>query len=225
MHSTKHDILTLLKRNDGATVDALASSLELAPMTVRQHLMALERDTLVRTEEVRRATGRPHYRYLLSDEGHRRISDGHDRMLALLVEEAGLLEIADIDGIAPADRRGRLFARAATALADRHRAEVRALSNAAQADRIASILRSHGGFADWIEHVSGYELRDFACVYRANVHTDTACVWHETFLSRLIDAEIRVADGPADCARCCRYVIASGAPVVAANKGNHHDRH
>lgn len=225
MHSTKHDILTLLKRNDGGTVDALASNLQLAPMTVRQHLMALERDSLVRTEEVRRATGRPHYRYRLSDEGHRSVSDGHDRMLALLVEEAGLLEIADIAGIKPADRRSRLFARAAVRLAERYRAEVRALTDVARADRIAAILRSHGGFVDWVQHTSGYELRDFACVYRANVHIDAACAWHETFLSSLIDAEIRVADGPADCAACCRYVIPCDTAVVAANRGNHHDRH
>ena len=59
MHSTKTEILAHLKRNDGSTVDGIASSLNLAPMTVRQHLMALERDGAVRSEEVRRATGRP----------------------------------------------------------------------------------------------------------------------------------------------------------------------
>jgi len=59
MHSTKTEILAHLKRNDGSTVDGIASSLNLAPMTVRQHLMALERDGMVRAEEVRRFVGRP----------------------------------------------------------------------------------------------------------------------------------------------------------------------
>ena len=225
MHSTKHEILTLLKRNDGSTVDELATSLELAPMTVRQHLMAQERDGLVRAEEVRRATGRPHYRYRLTDEGHRRIADGHDRVLALFVEQAGLLEPADVDGLAPEDRRRRLFVRAATSLAERHRAEVHRLSSAAQADRIVEILQSHGGFADWIAAGDAYELRDFACVYRQTITGDGPCVWHETFLSGLIDAEIRVADGPANCAVCCRYIISSAAPAPASERGRTNGSH
>lgn len=219
MHSTKHEILTLLKRNDGSTVDELASSLEFAPMTVRQHLITLERDGLVRTEEVRRATGRPHYRYRLTNEGHRRIADGHDRVLALFVEQAGLLEPADIAGFAPEDRRRRLFVRAATSLAERYRRDVHGLSGGAQADRIVSILQSHGGFADWIEAGDAYELRDFSCVYRDTIGGDGPCVWHETFLSGVIDAEIRVADGPANCAVCCRYIISSGASAAAVDRG------
>ena len=89
MHSTKTDILALLKRNDGATVDEISSALGLAPMTVRQHLTALERDALVSGQEVRRPTGRPHFRFRLTEDGHRRVSDGYDRLLALLVTAAG----------------------------------------------------------------------------------------------------------------------------------------
>ena len=216
MHSTKSDILALLKRNDGGTVDELATSLSLAPMTVRQHLTALERDALVRSEEVRRATGRPHYRFRLTVDGHRRTLDGHDRMLALLVEQVGLLEPEHIVGAVPIERRIRLFQAGATALADRHRAEVLAIEDDARFDRIVAILQSHGGFPEYHATDDGYEIRDFGCVFRATVGATGPCAWHETFLSALLSVPIRTADGPSDCAVCCRYIIPVVAPASTA---------
>jgi predicted ArsR family transcriptional regulator len=214
MHSTKSEILALLKRSDGATVDELATSLSLAPMTVRQHLTALERDALVQSEEVRRPTGRPHYRYKLTGDGHRRTLDGHDRMLALLVEQAGLVEPILIVQASPAERRGRLFEAAAKALAERHREDVQALSGDERFDRVAAILQSHGGFAEWHRAGDAYEFRDFGCVYRATVGESGPCAWHETFLSALLNVPIRAADGVADCAVCCRYVIPVAMPAA-----------
>lgn len=209
MRSTKSEILALLKRNDGSTVDQLASSLSLAPMTVRQHLTALERDVLVRAEEVRRHTGRPHYRYRLTIDGHRRVSDGYDRMLALFVEQAGLLEPADSDGGNPAERRRRLFRKAATALAERHRPEMRALTPEAVANRIVGVLQAYGGFAEAQVEDGTIEIRDFGCVYRATAGADGPCVWHQAFLSHIIMGDAVAADGPAGCADCCRFIIRS----------------
>jgi len=217
MHSTKTEILTLLKRSDGATVDDLSTSIGLASMTVRQHLVALERDALVSAEEVRRATGRPHFRYRLTDEGHRRISDGYDRLVALLLDEAGCLEPGELSGPTPQDRRNALVRRAARALAARHRADVAAVRGPEKLDRLVAILRSYGGFAEWHACDEGYELRDFNCIIRENVGSGH-CEWHQTFLSEVLDASIRREQRPEDgCAICCRYVIASPR---SANRGN-----
>jgi predicted ArsR family transcriptional regulator len=205
MRSTKDEILGVLKRNGGSTVDELASSLNLASMTVRQHLTALERDLLVQSEEVRRQTGRPHYRYRLTRDGHRRMSDGYDRMLALLVEQAGHLD-AESPLSAPEHRRMDLFARAADALAERNRPE-RSGTPELEAERIVSVLQAYGGFAEWQVVDEAIEIRDYACVYRDTVGRDGPCVWHQTFISRMITGEAAPAEAPADCADCCRYLI------------------
>jgi predicted ArsR family transcriptional regulator len=213
MHSTKTNILALLKRSDGSTVDDLASALGLAPMTVRQHLMALERDRLVQAAEVRRATGRPHYRFRLTDAGHRRVSDGHDRMLALLVEHSGTLEPSDVVGD-PASRRAGLFRRAAEALAESHSAELQSLAWDDRLERVIEILRSFGGFADWHDLGDGTsELRDFSCVFRATVGDCVPCTWHGAFLAAALGVPVRPPVEPADCADCCRFVVPS--PVLA----------
>ena len=218
MHTTKSEILALLKRTDGATVDEFACALNLAPMTVRQHLTALERDGLVLAEEVRRPTGRPHYCYRLTPAGHSRVSDGYDRMLVLLVAQAGHLEPADADAT-PDERRARLFRRAAEALAAEHRAEVAALAGAEQMERVAAILRAHGGFAEWHDLGDEFELRDFSCVFRTAVGRHIPCAWHEPFLAAIFGADVRAAIEPAACADCCRYVVSSRVTTSASNRG------
>ena len=105
MHATKTEILARLKRTDNASVDELSSALGLAPMTVRQHLTALERDALVHAEEVRRPAGRPQFRYSLTDEGHRAVAEGYDRLVALLIEQAGALDPLELVGATPDGRR------------------------------------------------------------------------------------------------------------------------
>lgn len=219
MHSTKTDILALLKRNDGATVDDLSSSLGLASMTVRQHLTKLERDALVHAEEVRRATGRPHFLYRLTEAGHRRVSEGYDRLVALLVEEAGRMEVNGARS--EAERRIVLFRGAAATLAARHRAQVLGLEPAAQAERIAEVLRSVGGFPEWREHERGIDMRDFSCAMRAHVEIEGACPWHETLLSALVGAPVESAPRPDDgCAVCCRYIVPIRATAPGWNRGS-----
>jgi predicted ArsR family transcriptional regulator len=215
MHSTKTEILAHLKRNDGSTVDGIASSLNLAPMTVRQHLTALERDGAVRAEEVRRPTGRPHFHYRLTDDGHRRLSEGYDRLVALLVEQAGNLQP---NGHSPDGQRSALFRAAARALAERHAAEVRALPPAEQAARAVAILRMHGGFSEQHPDGDAFEIRDFGCVYRETVSRHGRCDWHETFLTELMDADVTAIDGgDSDCIAGCRYTVRvrAQAPGVA----------
>lgn len=217
MHSTKTEILAHLKRNDGSTVDGIASSLNLAPMTVRQHLTALERDGAVRAEEVRRPTGRPHFHYRLTDDGHRRLSEGYDRLVALLVEQAGILQP---NGHSPDGKRNELFRAAALALAERHGPEVRAMAPAEQTARAVAILRMHGGFSEQHAADDVIEIRDFGCVYRETVSRHGRCEWHETFLTALLDAEvISVASGGDECAVCCRYLIRQRVNAGGAEQG------
>jgi predicted ArsR family transcriptional regulator len=215
MHSTKTDILAVLKRRHGATVDELSSTLGLASMTVRQHLTALERDGVVRAREVRRPNGgRPHFHYDLTEEGHRRVSAGYDRLLQLIVQEAGNLDQASS---VPDDRRRELFRRAAASLAAKHRAEVANLSGKALAERLTEMLRSYGGFAEY--HVASdgaFEIQDYNCVFRSLVGGDGACGWHGPLLAELLDRPVTaVADEC--CDGCCRFVIEARRIAPAAS--------
>jgi len=221
MHSTKNEILALLKRSDGASVEELSTALGFASMTVRQHLTALERDSLVKAQEVRRGAGRPHFRYQLTEDGHRRMSDGYDRLLALLVTEAGRLEPGDLAATSADGRRALLFRRAAASLAERYAHEIATLTPKGQVEKLVAILRAHGGFAEFHERDGAYEVRDFACVYRSNVSANGKCEWHEVLLTGALTGDVRSAPAPEDaCAACCRYTVTIRAEAPAMNRGS-----
>ena len=99
VRSTKSQILALLKRSAGCTVDELASALELARMTVRQHLATLERDNLIIAREVRRPTGRPHFVYSLTDKGEETFPKRYDHLADMLIDEVGFLDSSEIEGL------------------------------------------------------------------------------------------------------------------------------
>ncbi|MBI4279860.1 MAG: transcriptional regulator [Armatimonadetes bacterium] len=69
MHSTRKEILGLLKKRGPMTVRELSESLGITPMGVRQHLATLERDAYVAVEGVRRGQGRPSRIYAITPEG------------------------------------------------------------------------------------------------------------------------------------------------------------
>ena len=55
MQSTRQEILEILKEDREATVEDLASRLELTPMTIRHHLNVLQAQNLVVAPTVRRS--------------------------------------------------------------------------------------------------------------------------------------------------------------------------
>jgi DeoR family transcriptional regulator, suf operon transcriptional repressor len=59
----------LLEHKSGATLDELVSSVRLSRTAVNQHLIALERDGLVRKAASRKTGGRPLHLYVLTEAG------------------------------------------------------------------------------------------------------------------------------------------------------------
>lgn len=70
VHPIRRTILEILKREESATVNDLAESLEMAPVSVRHHLDLLISDGLVATPRVQRnaGAGRPQQIYALTPE-------------------------------------------------------------------------------------------------------------------------------------------------------------
>ena len=102
IQSSKVRILAVLKRCGPRSVDDLAAALHLAPMTVRQHLTALERDEMVSVAEQRNGAGRPRHLYSLTDLGDSAFPRRYDRFASMLLiaservrrESAALLAVS-----------------------------------------------------------------------------------------------------------------------------------
>ncbi len=207
MHSTKNLILAFIKRNGGGTVDGLAQALELAPMTVRQHLVTLQRDDLLQAEAVRRSTGRPHYVYRLTQRGDDTFPKRYDRLAQALLQEVSNLESDDIEGLGPGEKASLVLRRVAERLAGEYAPLVRGRALNEQVAAVTEILHADGGFAEWEKTENGYVIRDYNCLFnRAPLQDGDGCQWHFYFLSKILGPSLRF-EPVEGCGDCCRYVV------------------
>ena len=217
MRTTKSEILANLKRTGGSSIEELATSLGLARMTVRQHLAMLERDTLVSSREVRRATGRPHYVFSLTDRGEEMFPKRYDRLAGLILEEVSLLDGAEISGLTPAEKRHLLFDKMVGRLHIQYEAKVAGKALKERVEAVAGILDEEGGFAEWRPVNGGFEIADYNCVYRRVVDShDDLCDWHLSLLSRLLGNDVSCTQFMSKGAECCRFVVEGGEAAAPA---------
>jgi predicted ArsR family transcriptional regulator len=207
MQSTKQQLLTLLKRTGSVTIDEAAGALMIASMTARQHLTGLERDGLVRSEKVKRQTGRPHYLYSLTPRGEDMFPRRFDLFAQALIEEVALLAAGDIEGLDPDAKRSLLIQRTADRLADRFRVRVGGHDLEQRVVAVTEVLDLIGGFAEWLKTDDGFEVRDYNCVFSRLVVEQSGCQLHARLLTQLLSWPVRhevMRDGRAEC---CRYLI------------------
>jgi len=210
MQTTKSQILGLLKRSGGSTVEELASSLSLARMTVRQHLATLERDDLVTAREVRRATGRPHFLYTLTDKGEETFPKRYDRLADMIIDEVGLLDGSEIDGLSPVEKKALLFRKLAQRLAEQYASRVEGKRLEERVQTVTEILQSESGFAEWRKVESGFEILDYNCAYRKVAENQDLCAWHLELLTRLLGGPVRAVSFQSKGGDMCRFVVEGG---------------
>ena len=226
MRNTKEEILSLLKRNGGHSVNELAASLNLASITIRQHLTKLDRDGLLVTESRVQdnggphSSGRPHYVFRLTAKAHaQEFPYRSDRLVELLVREIGHLVGSDLEGLSSKDKTFLVLDRLAQRLAEEYASLLQGWPLQERIVFVTEVMRADGGFAEWKQTEQGYEICDFNCLFHRLLAGD-ACEWHGSFLSRMLGSDVLVKPCSDDKGQCCRYSIepaasAGGEPAVA----------
>jgi len=214
MSSTKKEILAQLKRNGGHTADELALMVGLAAITVRQHLTALQRDELVKVERRRGPDGRRRLVFQLSGKGHAAFPRRSDRLAELLLQEIARLNGADLEGRDGPEKIALVLRRLARRLAEEYAPLLRGWPLEERVAFVAKVLHADGGFAEWERTESGYEIRDYNCLFHRLVSgEDELCEWHRCFVSQMLGAEVRAVPCPNEGAPCCRYLVMAAETV------------
>jgi predicted ArsR family transcriptional regulator len=207
MQTTKQQILALLKRTGGATVDEAAGALSIASMTARQHLVSLERDGILEVSAVKRATGRPHFTYRLTPKGENLFPRRYDLLACLLVDEVGNVQAEDFRSRSPEEKRSLLVERVVDRLIEDHRPLVGGRTIERRVAAVTDLLQTLGGFAEWRRLDDCYEIRDYNCIFY-NVTSETdGCEWHLRLLAGLLDRPVNHDVLREGTASCCRYTV------------------
>jgi len=218
MQTTKQQLLVLLKRTGSATVEEASGALSVASMTARQHLLNLERDGLVESQRVRRSNGRPHFLYTLTTKGEEMFPRRYDLLARMLLDEVGVIDPLTLTGMNADDRRSHLIQRSADRLAERFRFDAESRSLEERVEAVTDVLRTIGGFAEWLRTPDGYEIRDYNCVFASLVdEMDGCCEGHVRLITGLLKWPVRHESMDEGRVRCCRYVVSQ---TVLAQTGD-----
>lgn len=200
MQATRREIIDVLKRRSGGTVDELAKALGLSPMCIRQHLALLDRDGYVTPREVRRRTGRPHYFYTLTEKADSLFPKSYDRLASGILDE--LKENGGAEQVRALMRRlgDKLGAQYAEALADKPLRE--------RMEAVVNLLGDGSPLGEWKEMEEGYTLTEYDCPYhRVSREHPEVCLMHARVLSRVLEADVQRLESRATGGKHCTYLL------------------
>jgi DeoR family suf operon transcriptional repressor len=198
MQTRRQEILTILKQEGEATVDELAGTLDLTPVTVRHHLDILRADGLVEASAIRRrrGPGRPQYVYTLTPEASSHFPMDYDGLTNELLDEIkstlGPETVRTLmDSIA--DRRLEQAPELDPSLTTEERVE-RLVEFMVERGHLASLEKNDGG---WLLHASNCPYQNVATYHPELCSIDLFLVKQLSGL-RVVCRQ-RIADGANSC--------------------------
>ncbi|HSH25463.1 MAG TPA: metalloregulator ArsR/SmtB family transcription factor [Massilibacterium sp.] len=202
-HSTREEILHLLKHDVEMTVTQLANELGITEMAVRRHLNALEKDGYVETTLIRQAMGRPLHIYFLTDLGHELFPRQYDQLSLTLLEE--------LEDMLSRDVVRQLFEKRQQGMIDTYKKKLRRLqSKEEKIQALAEIQDENGYMVEVEEKIDGtVHIRQYNCpISKVAKNYKEACscemkLYRDILETEKVECKSRLSDGDA----CCEYIV------------------
>jgi predicted ArsR family transcriptional regulator len=208
--NTRDRVLHTLLINRQCTINELAESVDINPISVRHHIARLEADGLVSSAEERHGVGRPRRNYFLTDKGRELFPTRYVRLTLRLLQQ--------LKDSLPTPIVNQLFANMAENMAAEYSQEFNGLSIEAKLNFIKHLLTSEGFTVDWERHGDFFQIRETNCpYYHIGQDHPEICSIDQTLISTVLSL-------PAEKIRCmlhgdenCTYLIPVDS-IISSNK-------
>jgi len=206
MNSTRDRILQTLQRQPRTTINSLAATVGINPISVRHHLTNLQVEGLVGTEEERHGVGRPRLVYFLTEAGTERFPTRYLRLTSRLLDQ--------LKSTMPEPMVGKLFSQMANDMAEDYTDQMKGLSMEERLDLTKILLAEEGFNVEWEKTGSQYQIHEITCPYlRIGQSHPEVCTVDQTLISKMLAV-------PAEKVQCilsgdahCTYVVQAEALV------------
>jgi DeoR family transcriptional regulator, suf operon transcriptional repressor len=213
MTITRDRILKTLLAHPRCTINDLAQSVGINPISVRHHIAKLQADGLIASEEELHGVGRPRRVYFLTEAGIEKFPTRYMRLTLRLLEQ--------LKGTMPENMVNQIFAQMAEDLVEDYLDE-NARTKLSMEERLAmmsDVLTKEGFNVEWERRGDEYHIREVNCPYiHISQNHPEVCSVDQTVISAMLDV-------PAEKIHCvlngdthCTYVVTQSKPVETQSK-------
>jgi DeoR family transcriptional regulator, suf operon transcriptional repressor len=202
MTVTRDRVLKTLLSRPRCTINDLAASVGINPISVRHHIAKLQADGLVASEEELHGVGRPRHVYYLTEAGIEKFPTRYMRLTLRLLEQ--------LKGTMPQNMVNQIFAQMAEDLIEDYvdGDEKSNLSMEERLELMKEVLTNEGFNVEWEQQGDQYHIREVNCPYlHISQNHPEVCSVDQTVISAMLDV-------PAEKIQCvlhgdshCTYVV------------------
>ncbi|MFO7625095.1 MAG: winged helix-turn-helix transcriptional regulator [Anaerolineales bacterium] len=213
MTSTRERVLNTLLTRPRSTINHLAESVGINPISVRHHIARLEADGLVTSDEELHGVGRPRRVYFLTEDGVEHFPTRYMRLTLRLLEQ--------LKETMPDQAVQQLFATMAEGLVEDYMGDGQTdgLSMEERLDLLQKTLTQEGFNVEWEKQGDAYHIREINCPYlHVSQNHPEVCSVDQTLISAFLDV-------PAEKVTCvlhgdahCTYVVPE--PLLSRREAN-----
>jgi DeoR family transcriptional regulator, suf operon transcriptional repressor len=197
--TTRDRVLQTLLSRQRCTINEIAESVDINPISVRHHITRME-------AEERHGVGRPRRVYFLTEEGLEKFPSRYLRLTLRLLEQ--------LKGTMPSHMVSQLFAQMAEDVASDYQAQLSGLDMEQRLNLVTDLLRQEGFIVQWEKSNNEYIIREIGCpYYHVGQNHPEVCSVDQTLISKMLSV-------PAEKVQCllrgdahCMYIIPNMSPV------------
>ena len=206
--STRDVILRTIKLRHQATVNELAEAADVSPVTVRHHLNALQAESLLISDSVRRKVGRPYHVYSLSNKGLELFPKRYARLSTRLLEELKRKFTSDVVT--------DLFHNVVKDIVSEQREGFEDLDFEERLGFLIDLLAEEGFLARWEKEDGEYHLIEYSCPYISlgREHTEI-CTFDKELIIEVLGTDVEQHSCMLTGANCCEFSFSAPSAAQA----------
>jgi predicted ArsR family transcriptional regulator len=201
-NNTRSRVLRTLLLNQRRTVNELAESVGINPISVRHHVNKLEAEGLIESQEERHGVGRPRLVYSLTQIGMEQFPQRYLQLTLRLLEQ--------LKSSLPAEVIGDIFREVAQGMAGEitKQVDLQELNLEQRLELLQRALVAEGFMVELEEENGDYYIVEASCPYH-HVGEDypEICIVDEELIARFADTSPKRVECILDGDKQCRYLI------------------
>ena len=201
-NNTRNRVLRSLLLNQKRTVNELAESVDINPISVRHHVTKLEAEGLILSEEERHGVGRPRLIFSLTPKGMEQFPQRYLQLTLRLLEQ--------LKTSLPEKVLGNIFKEVAEGIADDLTQDINLedLDLKERLELLQEVLTSEGFMVDLQEEEGNFYIVEASCTYH-HVGEDypEICMVDQELIAHFVSSTPKRVECILDGDKQCKYLI------------------